>query len=249
MNNKNHYSLFTRVAVPKRTRLAIVGDSHGHAKAFSEAATEAAQGNYWLVSLGDAYDKGHGEIEENQITSILMEAQEKGYGFAIKGNHELKKIRQNKNNLSKELLWWQKQPICISFDFWNGTKITVVHGGITPHLKSLNDIDLDVCYIREIDENGKHIPLVWKTENERKQLVKVKEGGTIWHKLYDGRFGYIVSGHDSQSDGLPKFYNYSCNIDSQVFTTGLLTCFFTDEDGNRDKFVQYKCKPSNPEEY
>ena len=139
MNYNNN--LFTRISVPRGIRLAIVGDSHGHAKAFSSASQEALEAGCWLVSLGDVHDKGWGPKEENEITSILMDAQEKGYGYAIKGNHEIKNIRKNRHTtLTKELEWWNKQPVCISFDFWNGTKITVVHGGITPHLKSLSKI-------------------------------------------------------------------------------------------------------------
>lgn len=236
-------NLYKRISIPKGVRLAILGDCHEHSEAFLRACDGLLDGQTWLVSLGDVYDKGYGQEFGDLITNKLIKLNESGIGFAVRGNHELKKIRANKTNLSSELSWWNSQPVCISFDFWNGAKITVVHAGFVPGLKDLNDINLDVCYVREVDEDGKHIPMIWKTENDRKKLVKAKDNGIDWHKLYDGRFGYVVAGHASQVDGIPKFYNYSANIDTEAFNTGLLTAFVTDFDGNRDKIEQFKCIP------
>ena len=44
-----------------------------------------------------------------------------------------------------------------------------------------------------------------------------------WHELYDGRFGYIAAGHHPQINGQPKMYNYSCNLDTACYHTGVLT--------------------------
>ena len=67
------------------------------------------------------------------------------------------------------------------------------------------------------------IQLQWISQNGR-QILAPRKIGVNWHDLYDGRFGYVASGHAAQKDGVPKFYQYSCNLDTSVYTTGILTC-------------------------
>lgn len=234
---KQHIS---KIHVKKNISIMAIGDIHEHPEQFNKIINEwDPSDERWVVSVGDVFDKGFGTKAAEKITQKLMDLNSKGIGFAVKGNHELKQIRKNRKNLTKELRWWQERPLSICFSFENGSTVTVLHAGVTPKTsqESLKK-DIEICYVRDIDENGKMIPLVWKKDNENNDiLVKAKEGGYNWHDIYDGRFGYIVSGHAAQKDGLAKFYNYSCNIDSGVFETGVLTGQVFNSDGSLGKTI------------
>jgi hypothetical protein len=67
-----------------------------------------------------------------------------------------------------------------------------------------------------------------------KKLMVPERPGVKWHEVYDGRFGYIIAGHDSIKTGIPKFYNFSANIDTAVYCTGRLTVQIFSEDGLGD---------------
>lgn len=236
------------IKVPKGVRLAIVGDVHEHSEQFFKLIDEVGPAeNMWFISVGDCIDKGFGEEEFNKITNKLIELHEKSIGFAVKGNHEIKAIRKNKKNLSKQLLWWKSCPLSLTFEFYNGSLITVVHAGVTPKTtwQDLQD-NTEVCYVRDIDENDIMIPLKWIDQNGEKILIKSKDNGIIWHNLYFGKFGYIVSGHSPQYDGIPKFYNYSCNLDSCIYETGILSCQILTENGKLGELIQIPGKAAKP---
>jgi predicted phosphodiesterase len=230
MNNiykdRKKFKPYTVVKVPENVSIMVIGDVHEHSEQFFKLIDEwGPSENRWLVSVGDVYDKGFGTKEAERITDKLAYFQDKGICWAVRGNHELKVIKKNKNNLTSQLKWWKDQPLVLSFEFQRGERLSVVHAGISPKMdESQLGSNIEVCYIRDVDDDGNMIPLVWKqNENGSSTLVKSKEGGTSWHNLYDGRFGYIVSGHAAQKDGVAKFYNYSCNLDSGVYETGILT--------------------------
>lgn len=213
------------IKVPARVSLVVVGDIHEHPEQFFKIVSEAKIGqSNWLVSVGDVYDKGFGAKAAENITDALIEMNIDNMAYAVRGNHELKQIKRSKY-MSKQLKWWANCPLVLMFQFPNGTNVTVVHAGIEPN-KSFEDLgnSVDVCYVREVDETGKMIPLVWEYNQNTgiKSLVQ-KRQGKLWHELYDGRFGYVISGHISQKNGQPKYFPYSCNIDTGVYDTGILT--------------------------
>lgn len=214
------------IKVPHGTRLVVMGDVHEHEDQFNELIEEIKPDtNTLLASVGDVYNKGFGVSAAENITNTLIKLFNKGVGFAVRGNNELKNIRKIKRNnkeLSDELKWWNSMPLSLSFVFDNNSRLTVIHGGVAPY-HTWNDLleEIDICYIRKIDESGK--PILIKRAGSDKGSFTKKVGGKLWHELYDGRFGYIVSGHDAQKDGEPKFYNYSCNLDSSIYTSGKLT--------------------------
>lgn len=216
------------INVPKDTKIIVCGDIHEHENQFNELLNQVQPNEKtWLVSVGDIYDKGDGIACAERITSKLIELQKSGCCHAIQGNHELKHIRKTKRSnesLTPHLRWWDKQPKSLSFRFHNQFRVTIVHGGVLPK-HTWHDLaeSVDTCYVRKVDENGKAIPLIKKMVEGVPMMVPKKTGGKVWHELYDGRFGYIASGHDSQKDGIPKFYNYSCNLDTAVYNTGKLT--------------------------
>jgi hypothetical protein len=236
------------IKVPKDTSIVFIGDIHEHEEQFFSLIDKIKPSKTRLiVSVGDVYDKGFGELSAQNITKELINLNNKGIAYAVKGNHELKIIKKSKNKLDEYLSWWSYCPLSLRFDFYNGAAITVVHAGITPHTSS-EDLNksIEVCYVREIDEFGKMIPLIRKTENGKIFLVREKRG-KLWHEIYDGRFGYIVSGHIPQFDGNITYYNYSCNIDTAVFDTGKLSGQEFLPNGSLGESFSVQGKASKPE--
>jgi predicted phosphodiesterase len=239
---------FLNIEVPSNTRIAVIGDVHEHPEQFQKMLKELKPTKMFrLVSVGDFYDKGFGIKTAEAMTQEMQSLQKREAGYAVRGNHELKHIRKNKKNPSEELVWWKRQPLTLSFQFKSGARVTVVHAGITPH-HNWGDLkkDVEVCYVRDVDELGKMIPLVWKDIDGVRTLVKAKEGGEEWHKKYDGRFGYVCSGHAAQKDGEAKFYKFSCNLDSGIYESGILTAQIFDEEGNRGDVVRVEGTPKRP---
>lgn len=236
------------VKVPKGTQIAVVGDIHEHIDHFNKVIDRVKPSEKMIfVSVGDVYDKGFGIPAAESITDILRNFAMRGQACVVRGNHELKHIRraQKENKpLSSQLAWWDSQPIVISFVFSNNTKLTVVHGGVTPsHTSDDLGADIEVCYVRDLDEKGQMIKLRWVEEDGKKTIKPEKPGGVSWHEKYDGRFGYIAAGHQPQKDGKAKFYNYSCNLDSACYATGVLSCQLFNEKGLGEFFtIDGPCK-------
>lgn len=222
------------IKVPTGTKLAIVGDIHEHEDQFDRLiALIDPSPKMFFVSVGDIYDKGNGIKTANSILNKIRRLHNAGYGFIVKGNHELKHLKKAaySNRLTYELDWIQKQSLVLSFVFENGFRVTVLHGGVKP-LHTWNDLnkDTETSYIRNLDADGEMIKLKWNG----KEYEPSKEGGISWHETYDGRFGYIVSGHEPLKDGKPRFYKHSCNIDTACYRTGIMTCQIISENGLED---------------
>ncbi len=223
------------IEVPANTSIVVVGDIHEHDYQFDKLLDQIQpSANKWLVSVGDIYDKGFGREKAEKITDQFIKLNKQEIGFVIRGNHELKNIKKAKNTdqMTEQLNWFKDQPLALCFVFENSTRLTVVHGGVTPH-HSWEDLgtDIETCYVRNIDDTGKMIQLKWIEEDGIKKLRPTKPGGVSWHSIYNGRFGYIASGHEPLKDGKVKFYNYSCNLDTSCFSTGILSCQEFSKDG------------------
>lgn len=227
--------MLQRYRLSNDTKLAVVGDIHEHEYQFDELVKLIKPSEKMLlVSVGDIYDKGFGPEAAESITKKLQILVDNKVAYAVRGNHELKHIRKTRRDPSPGIQWWRKQPLVLNFCYDNGSMITVLHGGVTP-LHTWNNLsDIEICYVRTIDEDGKMIKLQWVEKEGKKELIPEKPNGKVWHHLYDGRFGYIASGHDVQSDGTPKFYNYSCNLDSGCYMTGKLSCQIFSSQGRED---------------
>lgn len=226
-------------------KLAIIGDIHEHQEQFNLILEELGKyKNLKIVSVGDVYDKGFGTNIAESITDKLISLN----AYAVQGNHEVKNIKKSRKNnyISSQLLWWKSRPLAITFIYPNQSRVTVVHAGVLPsHNWDSLDTNIEICYIRTVDENGKMIRLNWVGPQENKKLIPEKNG-LIWHQMYDGRFGYIASGHDAQKDGVPKFYDHSCNLDSACYETGILTAQIFSSHG-REELIQVKGTPCRPE--
>ena len=237
------------IYLQKGTKLLVVGDIHEHEEQFDKALDYLnSQPNMIMVSVGDIYDKGFGTKVAESIVDKIKKLHAEGKAYIIRGNHELKIIRKAKKsqNMTPQLQWMRQQPLSLVFEFYNKTRVVVVHGGVsTKHKLSDLSTDVETCYIRTLDSDGKMIPLIRSVEDGKVKLEPAREG-KVWHEMYDGRFGYIASGHAAQQDGIPKFYNYSCNLDTAVYYTGKLTAQVFSENGKED-LLTFTGKAKHPD--
>jgi len=225
------------------TKLAVVGDIHEQIQHYRKLIDLIQPSDKMIfVSVGDIYDRGGGVAVAEEIIDHLRELYNKRQGYVVRGNHELKHANYalRDKEWSDQLYWIAGMPLVLSFIFANSSRITVLHGGVEPkHGWDDLNIDVSTSYIRDLDPEGKYIQLRKVKINGKKELIPDREGGKPWHMSYDGRFVYIASGHDAQRDGIPKFYNYSCNLDTACYETGVLTCQIFGENG-REKIIQVK---------
>lgn len=230
---------YLNIPVPANTKLYCVGDIHEHKEQFNKLIEKVKPNeNRWIVSVGDVYDKGFGTKAAEEISETLKYYQEQGCGWVVQGNHEKKHLK-SKYKEDNVLSWWKKQPIALSFVFQNGYRITALHAGVEPSM-TWEDLKYNsgICYIRDLDENGKFIQLHWIIEDGVRKLVPRKKNGVNWHETYSGKpFSYICAGHQTQKDGIAKFYTNSCNLDSCVYETGKLSCGVFGENGKEGLIV------------
>lgn len=226
---------YLNIKVPSGTKIAVVGDIHENEYHFDKLVEKIKPSkDMILVSLGDLYNKGQGPKYAEAICDKIKSLNELGFAYIVRGNHELKLIKKatREKLMTPQLTWLARQPLALSFVFCNGTRVTTVHGGVKPsHTWDDLEQDVEIAYIRDLDHDGNMIKLKW---NEEGKLVPTSTDGKSWHSFYDSRLGYIASGHNSQSDGIPKFYNYSCNLDTACYQTGVLTCQIFSENGRED---------------
>lgn len=211
-------------------KVTVVGDIYECKKLFySMLKRIQPSANNLFVSVGNIYMKNSKRGDEivDKIKQI---------GYTVRGNNEeklLRKARKTNTKISDQLKWMGEQPLSIMFRFINGTRLTVLNGGVKPGHTWLDlKNNTDLLYISTLDENKEPIPLRWVDE-----ILKPIKEGKVWHEYYDGRFGYIASGHDPQTDGIPQFYAYSCNLNTSCYTTGILSAQTFSENG-REKLWQ-----------
>lgn len=237
------------IKIPKGTQLAFTTDFHEHSEQFFKLIDIIQPSEkMWFISGGDARDKGYGEVAFNSITDKMIEMTDAGYCYSVIGNHEIRYLKQNKkvSDPSTQLVFWRKQPLALSFEFYNGARITVVHAGVTERMTPEDlETNVEVAYVRDVDEQGM-ISLVWKDINGVKTLVKSREGGKKWAEAYDGRLGYICAGHDPNKLGVPRYYNFSCNLDCAVFETGVLSAQIFTPEGTLGEVISVTGTPFNP---
>jgi hypothetical protein len=222
-------------------KLVCVSDIHEHVDQFFNVLNKfPLSANQRLVVIGDVFDKGKSIEDAFKLAEVIKSYEDQGLAYYIRGNHELKNIKKLKKvgELSPLMKWVSSRPISLSFVYPNGTRYTMVHAGVDPkmHWHDLSH-DYNVCYIRVLsNKTFTHVSMQRVTsDNGETYWEPVEKDVSNWHKLYDGRFGYIVSGHDYNENG-PIFYDYSCNIDTGVFVTGKLTAVVFGDNGREEVY-------------
>jgi predicted phosphodiesterase len=236
-----------KIIVPENTSIYAIGDIHEHSEHFFSLLKKIKPNqNNWIVSVGDVYHKGYGRAAAEIITQELMNLSKNGFGFAVRGNHELQEIKicQKLNKTTKYVAWWAKQPLSYSFIFPSNFRLTVVHGGITPKMTEQDlENNQNLVYIRTIGEDGEYVKYTY--DKISRKLIPTKPG-IQWNEVYDGRFGYICAGHDEQESGEPKLFKHSSNVDTAVPFTGKLTAQKFTNDGPGE-FISVIDTPFKPE--
>lgn len=241
---------YTDIKLEKDCKITVIGDQHGHDDQFFEMVDKIKPGpKSIVVSVGDYIDKGFGPEAEAKILHEIKRICDLGYGYVVKGNHELKHLKNAKkeNQMTDDLRYVDTWPLCVSFQFVNSrNRLTVVHAGVKPS-HTWHDLqnNTDVAYIRTLDGGGNYIKLKWSVDENGKKDLKPEKIGRPWGEFYDGRFGYICAGHDAQKDSIPKFWSHCCNIDTAVYATGILTAQVFSEFG-REELIQVTGKAAKP---
>ncbi|BCD67416.1 serine/threonine protein phosphatase [Nitratiruptor sp. YY09-18] len=167
------------------------------------------------ISVGDFLNKGPYSIK-------VLQFLRKNSILAVRGNHEDKFIRYHfhqilhpkKNPMrldtleeqiyaqlsDEDIRYLQTLPL-----FIQKKKLTVVHAGVLPQTK-LENLDkkmaAKIMRVRYVDDEGHFVPLD-KVDIQRHFW---------WSDLYDGRYGFIVYGH--QPFYAPRLDRFSIGIDT-----------------------------------
>lgn len=189
----------------KDTELLIIGDINGNKILFDLVIEHCLINNIILVSLGNFYPQNVTN-EMDYIVNNLKQLQSQNKAYIIKGNHEYRNLL-NSRLLDDNLLWCNSLPLALSFVFSNQSRLTIVHGGISPKC-TWADISsrTDCMYLNIVDKLGN----------------PVAKKGIPWYDLYDGRFGYVISSYLPNNDAMIKYHKHSCNINTNCNKTGIL---------------------------
>lgn len=203
-------------------RVGVVGDIHAHHKGMVEMiATLEEHGVDRIVLLGDLVDRGPDPFDCLETGRTWDFANREGELIpydVIRGNHEDAYVRirdkQPKpgrtrvegpesrrlyERLTKEELdWMAALPVYLEFPQLD---LVCLHGGVTPHMKSLDDGGEFILRCRYLDKNLK--------------MGRSLSGQTFWAKIYDGRFGTIVFGHESHAK--VTMYPHAIAIDGEGY--------------------------------
>lgn len=86
-----HGVLITPILFEKYDGVRFISDVHGEFDALSEVLIRANNDNMFPVSLGDLVDRGP---DSASCLSVFLNLMERGQGFMIPGNHELKQWKK-----------------------------------------------------------------------------------------------------------------------------------------------------------
>lgn len=153
-----------------------------------------------LVFLGDAcYPyKNTAEVVKrlNELTTFF----EGKKSYYVLGDHDLVFKSQVASSNADAYDWLDYKMLGVRFTFKNNTNLLVIHGGILPKHKKMSDLDDDP-----------EISFVTETGDKKN-----------WHKIYNGRFGYVISSHAPSKDAQVKIYKHSTSLDTRVHETDVL---------------------------
>ena len=179
--------------------------------------------DFHVVFLGDLIHKGPGE-DCPKVVSLVQSLVESGKATCIRGNHDFT-VRKGKfgneeheGSLTDEQAEWLKsRPLFVRYDGW-----LFMHGGITGscestiqklidegHLPSQGDWSPEMVDAAEASLSSKFRKKLQNcmytryVKGEKRQSVSwgnETEADPFWAEDYDGRFGYVLFGHNPWTD-------------------------------------------------
>lgn len=206
-------------------RVIVYGDIHGcldELKALRQ--TLEIKADDLEISVGDILNKGP------YLGHIMIRYMQEHHIEVVMGNNEAKALKQYRKYRRegepylKSLRPFESATVLSLREddaeflaslpyFKRVSNLTVIHGGILPEMR-LDDLDdaekKELTLIRYLDKDLKPIP--WSDEEHRYKF---------WGEIYDGREGFIVSGHHPFPE--PKVDRYAMDIDTGCVYGGKLT--------------------------
>ncbi len=199
------------------------------------------------ICIGDILNKGPKSIEllrylrTHNIPSIRGNHEDKFIRYHL---HEIEFLVNGKKNPMK--LGTLEQEIYRSLNkkdleflfslplFMRIGRLTLVHGGILPgtRLESMSKKEAaQVMRVRYVDEEGRFVHLDEVDPSRH----------FYWSELYDGRYGYVVYGH--QPFLKPRIDRFSFGIDTgAVYGNELTAIIFEEAEPERYSFVSLKTR-------
>jgi len=237
-------------------RVIIYGDIHGcldELKALREKLQ--IQKNDIEISVGDILNKGPylghemvRYVQEHHISVVMGNNEAKAIKqyrkYKKEGESFLKTLRPfeiaTAMSLQEEdVVFLEKLPYFLRIE-----NLTVLHGGLLPgmRLAKLSEAEKkEITLIRYVNKELHPIP--WSDEHNRYKF---------WTDIYDGREGFIVSGHHPFEE--PKISKYAIDIDTGcVYGRKLTAVTFPitkkGVDTSKPQFVSQKAKKDYWHEY
>lgn len=157
--------------------------------------------NKIVVLLGDVcypYDKYSDVPPRINTIKTFLEGKD---GHYILGDKDLIYMQKTFAAHADITDWLSNQPTAVRFVFQNQTSALIVHGGILPRHTTWGEIndDLEISFITNIPSINKP-----------------------WQKVYNGRFGYVLSSHPSNKENTVEKYAHAISLDSNAHETDKL---------------------------
>lgn len=204
-------------------RVAVIGDVHGHREELVKMLNKVERHQVdRIVLLGDLVDRGP---DSPGCLRVARKWQFRARNGRLKnlevvqGNHEDAYVRHylglpkpghigvarpGNEWLAKRLSYGDLQWMCqLRRYIWiEQLGVLLIHGGVLPRMTRWDDLDAHVLRVRYLDARGETLP--WTASSPR-----------FWADDYDGRFGFIVFGHESWRE--PCYFPNAIGIDGHTF--------------------------------
>lgn len=186
-------------------------------------ACDILEEGFHIVFLGDLIHKGPGE-DCPKVVSLVQSLVEAGKATCIRGNHDFT-VRKGKfgneehegSLTDEQAAWLKSRPLFVRYDGW-----LFMHGGMTGSCQDTIQKLIDegqlpekgdwTAEMVEAAESSLSSKFRKKLQNcmytryvkgEKRQLVSwgnETEETPFWAEDYDGRFGYVLFGHNPWTD-------------------------------------------------
>lgn len=243
-------------------RHIVIGDIHGCIQELDllleKLSTDSTDKIYFI---GDLIDRGP---DSAGVVKRVRQLSEKMNVTLILGNHEEKFLRylknvennpsalaQMKNVQQYAILAHQLTDADIRFlegSYYTkiidvGSGILLLHAGIPATSKV--DLATEHSYISQTGKPPKGLELLTKTRRLDEQgnflaLNMEKDDSPFWAEVYDGRWGFVIFGHQPFIQDHPKKFEHALGIDTGCVFGGWLTALVYSEDQISHDFVSVK---------
>lgn len=193
--------------------LVVFGDVHQTPKSLEKLLSDPLVSGADKFSLGDIFDKGHGDINEcfdllikHNVQMILGNHEEPYLNF-LKKNRSPSSIRHDgKRATYQKLSETSKEYLRTAKSFIQLESVLLVHAGIGPHhiiQQNLNGKTFnEILRLRYVDKNSlEHVSTIHNKETHT--WGPAHENVWRWQEVYNRRYGCVIYGHNIDSKEWP----------------------------------------------